>query len=344
MPATKLFSRQALKGLIRYLPPYKFIQLSGIKSKTGGEIDGFGIVCPLLPEQMVGSSEPRAIKKVTECVSKAARLGADIVGLGGFTSIIGEGGEITARDAGIAVTSGNTYTASLAIEGVLKAAGLMGINLKEAIILIAGATGDIGSICAKVLARHIPRLILAARNDQRLSEFAQIIRRDTNANVEIVKYIETAIPRADIILSVTSALSTIIEPDKLKSGAVVCDVSYPANISMELAAKRDDVLVFEGGLAKSDCMSGIKRRAKLDRFNPSGGAIHGCFSETIILGMEGKFTNFSLGRGNITEEKIIEISVLAAKHGFSLSDFCCGNRVLSAEDIEKISANKRSCV
>lgn len=335
-----MFSRRALKGLIRYLPPYKFIQLSGIKSKTGEEIDGFGIVCPLLPEQMVGSNEQFAIKKVSECVKLAARLGADIVGLGGFTSIIGEGGEVVARDAGIAVTSGNTYTASLAIEGVLKAAALTGINLKEAVVLIVGATGDIGSICTKVLARRIPRLILAARNDQRLSEFADKIRQETGASVEIAKYIETVVPRADIILSVTSALSTIIEPEKLKSGAIVCDVSYPANISMELAAKRQDVLVFEGGLAKSDCLSGIGRREKLDHFNPSCGAIHGCFSETIILGLEGKFTNFSLGRGNITEEKVSEISALAAKHGFSLSNFCAGSRVLGAEDITRIAANK----
>ena len=117
-PPARLLSRQGLKAFIRMLPPYRFISLNGIKSKTGFEIDGFGIVCPLLPEQMVGSEEPFAIRKITECIKLAKRLGAEIVGLGGFTSIIGSGGEIVARDAGVAVTSGNTYTASLVIEGV----------------------------------------------------------------------------------------------------------------------------------------------------------------------------------------------------------------------------------
>ena len=42
----------------------------------------------------------------------------------------------------------------------------------------------------------------------------------------------------------------MIEPEDLKAGAIVCDVARPRNVSREVASKRKDVLVIEGGVIK----------------------------------------------------------------------------------------------
>jgi fatty aldehyde-generating acyl-ACP reductase len=56
--------------------------------------------------------------------------------------------------------------------------------------------------------------------------------------------------QADLVVTVTSAVDAIIQPQHLKPGAVVCDVARPRDVSKRVAEQRDDVLVFEGGLVE----------------------------------------------------------------------------------------------
>ena len=58
------------------------------------------------------------------------------------------------------MTTGNTYTAALAIEGVKKAAGLLGRELKDLRVTIIGGTGDIGSACARALADQVRQITI----------------------------------------------------------------------------------------------------------------------------------------------------------------------------------------
>jgi len=157
--------------------------------------------------------------------------------------------------------------------------------------------------------------------------------------IKYYKSCKEAVKEADIILTVTSAVSAIIEPMSLKPGAIVCDVAIPANIAKEIALIRNDILVFEGGLAKLPYQSEIEDRV-LNDLMPSG-SIYGCLAEGVALTFEGKFENYSIGRGNITEAKITEISKIAKKHGLQLAPFFCGYRFYSDEDIENIKKNAK---
>ena len=69
----------------------------------------------------------------------AQDLGAKIVGLGAFTSIVGDAGITIAKNVDIAVTSGNSYTVATALQGTREAVRLMGKDLATAHVAIIGA-------------------------------------------------------------------------------------------------------------------------------------------------------------------------------------------------------------
>ncbi len=329
------FSRSAIKNLIALLPPYRYMELRPVRSIFGVNAEGLGIACPLLPEHFVTLPPKVVLRKIVRAGKIAEDFGAKLVGLGGFTSVFGNEGEEVSKCLRIAVTSGNTYTAALAIQGVLAAAQAVGCRLEEASLAVIGATGDIGSICAKVLSRRVRRVLVSARDKSRLKNLSGELQKTSSAEVYITKYTTQAVKQADIVLTATSALTTLIEPNELRPGAIVCDVSYPANITRDVSAHRNDILVFEGGLATWPFYDDLKEVSKLRHFAPRG-TIHGCLAETMLLALEGQFENFSIGRGLITEARIEQVLALAQKHGFRLAPFHCGTMFYGDDDFKRI--------
>ncbi|PIU39922.1 MAG: shikimate dehydrogenase [Candidatus Omnitrophica bacterium CG07_land_8_20_14_0_80_50_8] len=328
---TKLFKKETLKQRLRRKKPFAFLELNGLLSKTGAKIDLVAIACPFLPDQMIVLDEKEVLEKIIQSVNLAKKEGAEIVSLGGFTSVIGNEGEKVAKVVNIAVTSGNTYTASLAIQGILSAADLVGRDLKKSHIAVFGATGDIGSACARVLAKKAHSMSFVARNEKKLDGLASEISKENKIDIQVFKTTEDATKKADIIISATSALTTIIDPKNLKKGAIVCDVALPANIAREVSRIRKDVLVFEGGLSSVPFIEKIQDK-KWCALMPQNG-IYGCLAEALLLGFESKKENYSIGRGNITEEKLTEIWKIAQKHGLGLSEFFCGDKFYTKEEI-----------
>jgi len=213
----------------------------------------------------------------------------------------------------------------------------MGLSIADSTVAVIGATGDIGSICTKILSKQVKRVNIAARNEQKLQEFADSLSGPENAQIKVFKYSKDAILDADIILTATSSITTVIDPMSIKPGAIVCDISIPPNVAKEIALLRDDILVFEGGLAKIPFPEDMKNDIT-ELFLPMKN-IFGCVAETLVLTLENKFESFSIGRGNITEEKIAKIKELANKHGVKLADFFCGYKMLSDRDIDNIRKN-----
>lgn len=70
--------------------------------------------------------------------------------------------------------------------------------------------------------------------------------------------------------------------------------------------------------------------------------LYGCFAEAIILSLEDRYENFSEGRGKITAEKIEEIKVMGEKHGFRLSPFYWGDRLMTEKEVSAIRDNVRN--
>jgi len=63
--------------------------------------------------------------------------------------------------------------------------------------------------------------------------------------------------------------------------------------------------------------------------------VYACLAETIVLTLEGRFENFTLGR-TIEWEKVHEIYKLGLKHGMRLAAISGVNGVFSDEDIARV--------
>ena len=119
--------------------------------------------------------------------------------------------------------------------------------------------------------------------------------------------------------------------DRLKPGAVVCDVARPANVHKEDAARRPDVLVIESG----EIVLPGKPDFGFDIALPPGTA-YACLAETAVLAMEGKFEDYTLGR-EIEMERVKEMYRLMQKHGLELA----GLRSFGREVTDEVISEKR---
>lgn len=324
-----------VKTVVKAFPPLMTSHITGITSPYGS-VEGCFIGVTLTPEQMAQLPPEVTLRKIIAAGKKAAGAGAKIVGLGAMTAVVGDAGVSVARSLNIAVTTGNSYTIATALEGIGKAAKLMELDLEQAEVAILGATGSIGRACASILARKVNYLTLIARNVRQLEGLAERILNEYGLAVKITSNLQDAVKRADVIVAVSSSAESLIEPEDLKPGAIVCDVARPRDVSLKVAQKRDDVLIIEGGVVE---VPGDVNFNLNFGFPPK--TAYACMAETMILALEKRYENYSLGR-ELEIAKIDEISALAAKHGFKLSGFRSFERALTPEDIGKIKANARA--
>jgi len=333
-PFTRRLPEKVVEGLFRLVPPMKLSQITGVKTPFG-EAEGWFVSCPLTARQMLTLPEKSVYKRIIQTGRIAEKLGAKILGLGAFSSVVGDAGVTIAKNLKIAVTTGNSYTVASAVEGAKEAARLMGHDLKQAHVVILGATGSIGKVCALLLARETRRMTLVARNRSNLEEAARKILYETGLSVKITDNVKQALADAQVVIAVTSATDAIIGPRDLIPGAVVCDVARPRNVSRQVAAERDDVLVIEGGVIE---VPGEANFGFDFGFPPR--TAYACMAETMVLALEGRYENFSLGR-DIALERVEEISRLAKKHGFRLAGFRSFERAVSKEEIERVKKRAR---
>lgn len=331
---TKYCSDGLIEGIIKYIPPIQVSHITGIESSLA-KAEGWFVGCPLTSAQMVSLPESYVIPKIIKAGKLAQKTGAKIVGLGAFTSIVGDAGITIAKNLDIAVTTGNSYTVATALAGTKQAAKLMDINLERANVVILGATGSIGAACAQILAKDVRYLTLVARNENRLEKISNQILRSTGLAVKITANTRSALKSADIVIAVTSAVDSLIEPEDLKPGAIVCDVARPRNVSRRVADVRNDVLVIEGGVVEipGDVNFGLN-------FGFPPKTAYACMAETMILALEGRYENFTIGR-ELTVKQVETIDGLAKKHGFKLAGFRSFERALTAKEIMTIKANAR---
>ncbi len=328
-PFLRYLPEKWVEGGMKYLPPIKVSHITGIRSPHA-EAEGWFVACPLTARQMMTLPEEFVIDRIVAAGKVAEQLGAKIVGLGAFTSVVADAGISIAKRLNIAVTSGNSYTVATALEGTRQALGLMGGDMKNARVVVLGATGSIGAVCSRILAKEAKALTLVARNQERLQSLADELRLLKQAEIKVTDDRVQALKAADVVLAVTSALDTIIEPGDLKAGAVVCDVARPRNVSRRVAEERPDVLVIEGGI--------VRVPGEVDfgfNFGFPPQTAYACMAETMILALEGRYENYTLGR-DLTVEQIETIDQRAKKHQFQLAGFRNFERAVTAEEIAAI--------
>jgi fatty aldehyde-generating acyl-ACP reductase len=331
----KILPIRAINFLSRFFPPLYISHITGIRSEaTGKEVEGWFVACPFTPQRMMTLPAKTVYRKVIATARLAERLGAKLVGLGAYTSVVGDGGVTISHQVDTPVTTGDSYTVASAVEAMKRAAAIMGIDLANATLAVVGATGAIGSVAAQVLAEDVPQIVLIGKRRERLLE---VKARCEQAGAEVVVTDDLNLLRqADLVLTVTSAVDAIVQPEHLKSGAVVCDVARPRDVSKVVAEKRDDVFVFDGGLVE---IPGPAASFNFDfGFPPK--TCYACMAETIALALEGRYENFSLGK-DLTVAQVKEIASIARRHGFKLAGFRSFEHAVPEAEIERIRLNAR---
>jgi predicted amino acid dehydrogenase len=325
----KYLTESQIDFFCQFWPPVYLSQIDGIRSQaTGRQITGWFIAAPYTPRAMLRLPVGQVYRKLIQTGHLAERLGARIMGLGAFTSVVGDAGLTIARGLDIPVTTGDSYTIAVAVQGIREAARQMNVDLAGATAAVVGASGAIGSACSQLLAEDVGRLILIGKRElatQAVRELCQGKQAQVEATLDL-----SAVREANLVLMATSATSAIIQPEHLRPGAVVCDVAVPRNVSPKVSHQREDVLIIEGGM--------VEVPGSVDfHFNfgyPSGKA-YGCMAETMALALEGRYEDYTLGK-QIEIERVKDIERIAARHGFKLAGLRSFEREVTAEQIARV--------
>ncbi|MEO8188835.1 MAG: hypothetical protein ABI682_00725 [Acidobacteriota bacterium] len=307
-----------VREIVPFLPPRTVCRVT-VFSTDGSSAQGVYVDAFLSPERLCDGSVRQKIQRIREAASCAHREGATVAALGGFSSIVLEGKvDLLPFDDKVAFTTGNTLTVAYIVEGVERAAALARRPLDSQTVLILGATGDVGSGCARYLLGRAGRLLLCARNPHRLRRLQRSLASD-DTRVAISTDPDEFLPRADVVIAAASLSAPRFSLRLVRPDAIVCDAGYPKNI---LADGEGGPVVFFGGMGQ--VLGGLELVPDLMSVlapHPAPNVVQGCLLEGMLLALEGRSESFSRGRGHIEPAQVDEIWALAEKHGFALAPF-----------------------
>ncbi|MEI7762895.1 MAG: dehydrogenase [Comamonadaceae bacterium] len=327
-----------LEKIMAYAPPFVYSRISGVRSPTGVEAEGWLISVGGTPREIMQHSPEFTYRRLLDAAAMARRLGAQIMGLGAFTKVVGDAGVSVARRSPLPITTGNSYSASGALwaahDALLRMRLLAAPKGRERVkfkAMVVGATGAIGSVCARLMAKAAEEVYLVSPETAKLLALKESILRETpDARLFLAARADKDIAAMDMIVTATSgAGKKVLDIMQVKPGCVITDVARPLDLPAEEVAKRPDVLVIESGEIQ------LPGDVHMKNIGLPPGVAYACLAETIVLALEGRFENFTVGRA-IEWEKVREIYQLGLKHGMKLAAISGVNGPFSDEDIERV--------
>ena len=192
--------------------------------------------------------------------------------------------------------------------------------------MVVGATGAIGSVCARLLALASDELWLVSPETAKLLALKHEIEREhPRADGPRRRHADDHLGDMDVIVTATSgAGKRVLDIMEVKPGCVITDVARPLDLSAEDVAQRPDVLVVESGEIE------LPGDVRMRNIGLPPGVAYACLAETVVLALEGRYETFTVGR-NIEWEKVKEIYRLGLKHGMRLATISGVNGVFTDE-------------
>jgi len=318
------------KGLIRDIFTYRKIYSSQHTNCSGK------VFCIFLTPDQLLENQTRAVELVVEACCQAEKWGAEIIGLGAMTAVVGSRGKEINAKSPVPVTTGNSLTVFSTLKAFQEVVKRLEIDPYQQKVVIIGFPGSIALAITQALLKEELKLILVSRKQTRfLQRFLSELDDTERRKVEITTNLFDALNRGRIIFSATST-GNIIDPDSLQPGSIVFDIAQPRDV-INKRMKRKDVLIIDAGTVCLPKTNGttfhsislpffsfipIPIRTWQYRgiffYNYSGIGpyyIPSCLAETITLALEERRESYSLGRV-LDLEKIKEIGGLSEKHGF----------------------------
>jgi len=336
--STPKFVMDKVETLAAHMPPMVYCKMENIISPSGAEAEGWLISVGGTPKEMLSRSPEFTYRRLLHAAKIAEKMGAQIMGLGAFTKVVGDAGVTVARRAPLPITTGNSYSASGALwaahDAVLRLGLMPPPKGKERVkfkAMVVGATGAIGAACSRLLVRAAEEVTLVSPETAKLLALKESILQETpDARVVLSSKADVHIAKMDMIVTATSgAGKKVLDIMKVKPGCVITDVARPLDLPPEEVAKRPDVLVIESGEIL------LPGEVRMKNIGLPPNVVYACLAETIVLALDGRFENFTVGRA-IEWEKVREIYKMGLKHGMSLAAISGVNGVFSDEDIARV--------
>ncbi len=308
---------EEIREIFPWIPPRAVCNVE-IASATGAKARGLYIDCFIPPDRLDCAYLHENLGRVRAAAACAINRGARIVSLGGFSSVLIEGNlDQLPEKRDTIFTTGNTLTVAFIVQGIKKMCALEGRNISKSTLLIVGATGDVGSGCARCLAPFVKRVMLYARNTERLRALGVELETD-GTDVEIATRLDQLPYTADIVICAASLASPSLRLSRIAPEAIICDAGYPKNLSP--CGDMNDARVFFGGLGQiAGGLSFMPDFKGVLNRHPFPDVAHGCLLEGMALALARRFEPFSKGRGFITRKRVEEIETIAALHGIYLA-------------------------
>ena len=295
-----------------------------LRSARGSSVDIHVIGLPFTPELALESlrTGERAWLDalIAEALDQARSAGCDIVGFGGYTSIVTSACRDIVR-SDLTVTSGNSLTAGAGLAATFATA--RELELGDLHLGVVGALGNIGAVMAELAVDQVQSLTLltSARGARRLEPFAAELRARGAKRVQVATE-PTALCDCNVIVSATNSARPVIEPEHLATTPVVlCDVAVPGDASPRIFEERPATVVLAGGSLRAPGGQSLS----IEGMALSPGTLYGCLAETALLGMAESGVSPSVGP--LVADKVRAMTALAAEHGFTME----ANRVHAAE-------------
>ena len=254
------------------------------------------------------------VAKIQKAVDLAAENGAQVISLGGFTSILSNNGLSLLQPPGSRIITGNTLTAASGLVHLKNTLKKMPEFNKPNIIAVIGSTGNIGQVIAEILCDHCDicsELILLSRSEKRANEFVNDIRKKKTVKLKISGSENiNDIKRADVIVICSNTSDPLVVPHHIASDkpVLISDLSVPSGFSPEIKKLPNVTTIpFSAYITLPE-----DKNAVISSYSPPG-TVFCCAAEAILLGLE-QF-NGSL-KGRILPDEVKALTLLAEKNEF----------------------------
>ena len=229
----------------------------------------------------------------------------DIIQLGALTTSVTDGGMWVAQQKEYEgyVNHGDSYTAAVTCQAVLKALRLYDKRSSKQIIAIVGAYGVIGEAVSKILVPQFHHALLIGRRKEKFKRLEKNIDGDFETTVELKT------KEADVIVTATSHPDALLQSEHLATDAIVIDVSQPPNLSYKICQQRPDIHRIDGGLVDFPVQIVIPGMPPGKNF--------ACIAEVIMQAMENERMNHV---GSIDINYLNKTKKWADKYGFLLNE------------------------
>lgn len=289
---------------------------SGTDEKVHFSFIGLGVTARQIMESIQQCTSKWVLEKIREAVELARLEGCTVVGLGGHTSIVSANG-LFLRGCETALTTGNALTIGMGVRAMRRACEKRAITLSHASLAVVGATGNIASTYAMVMAPEFASIYLVGRsaNSPRLVAIAEEIRKVAPGNEIHLTDSLDVLTSCSVVVSASNSPNALIFPKHIAAGPVViCDIAVPGDLDDSVQEQRPDVEIVKGALVRLPHNEDFR----IAGMPLSDGHAFPCMVETMLMGLENIRKNGSYGA--VTADQVHQMCALANKHGFSLAE------------------------